>query len=69
MKKILSVALVLVMMLSVFSVTASAEAVVMSGYYDAEINDLYYAFFEGEESSEAYVVGYCKYPEWLYTHK
>lgn len=58
MKKILSVALVLIMMLSVFSVTASAEAVVMSGYYDAEINDIYYSFYEDEETAEAYVVGY-----------
>ncbi len=54
MKKILSVCLVLVMMLSVFSVTASAEEVVWSGYSDAEINDLYYSFYD----DEAYVVGY-----------
>jgi len=58
MKKILSVALVLIMMLSVLSVTASAEAVVMAGYYDAEINDLYYVLYEGEDYAEAYVVGY-----------
>lgn len=58
MKKILSVALVLIMMLSVFSITASAEAIVMAGYYDAEINDLYYALYEGEDYAEAYVVGY-----------
>ncbi|MBQ4572164.1 MAG: leucine-rich repeat domain-containing protein [Clostridia bacterium] len=58
MKKILSVALVLIMMLSVFSITASAEAVVMAGYYDAEINDLYYVIYEGEDYAEAYVVGY-----------
>ncbi len=58
MKKLLSVALVLIMMLSVFSVTASAEAVVMSGYYDDEINGLYYCFYDYEDYSEAYVVGY-----------
>ena len=58
MKKILSVALVLVMLLSVFSITASAEAVVYSGYYDAEIDDLYYYLYEDGEYSEAYVVGY-----------
>lgn len=58
MKKILSVALVLIMMLSVFSVTASAEPVVMMGFYDAEINDLYYVFYGDEDYAEAYVVGY-----------
>ncbi len=58
MKKLLSVALVLIMMLSVFSVTASAEAVVMTGFYDAEINDLYYIFYGEEDYAEAYVVGY-----------
>ena len=58
MKKFLSVALVLIMMLSVFSVTASAEAVVMTEYYDVEINDIYYSFYENEEIAEAYVVGY-----------
>lgn len=63
MKKILSVALVLVMMLSVFSITASAEAVVMSGYYDAEIDDLYYVLLQDEDSSEAYVVGYEVNPD------
>ncbi len=54
MKKILSVALILIMMLSAFSVTASAEEVVWGGYYDKEINDLYYAIYD----DEAYVVGY-----------
>lgn len=58
MKKLLSVAFVLIMMLSVFSVTASAEAVVMTEYYDAEINDIYYSFYEDEGNLEAYVVGY-----------
>lgn len=54
MKKILSVALILIMMLSVFSVTASAESVVAEGYYDKEINDLYYSI----HGDKAYVVGY-----------
>lgn len=63
MKKILSVVLVLVMMLSAFSVTASAEAVVMTGYYDAEINGLYYVLYEDEGYSEAYVVGYEVNPD------
>ena len=54
MKKLLSVCLVLVMMLSVFSVTASAQGVVAIGYYDAKINDLYYNFYD----DEATVVGY-----------
>ena len=54
MKKLLSVVLVLIMMLSVFTVTASAEAVVWSEYYDIEIDDLYYALYD----DEAYVVGY-----------
>ena len=58
MKKILSIALVLIMMLSVFTVTASAEAVVGMEYYDAEINGLYYYFLEGDDDAEAYVVGY-----------
>ncbi len=58
MKKILSVALVLIMMLSVFTITASAEAVVMSGYYDAKINNVYYSFYEFDDVSEAYIVGY-----------
>lgn len=58
MKKLLSVALVLIMMLSVFGITASAEAVVMTEYYDAEINDIYYSFYEDEGNLEAYVVGY-----------
>ena len=58
MKKLLSVCLVLVMLLSVFSITASAEAVVYSGYYDAEIDDLYYYLYADDEYSEAYVVGY-----------
>ncbi|MBO5333600.1 MAG: leucine-rich repeat domain-containing protein [Clostridia bacterium] len=58
MKKILSVCLVILMALSVFSVTASAEAVVGIGYYDAESDGLYYCFYEDESFKEAYVVGY-----------
>lgn len=57
MRKILSVALVLIMMLSVFSITASAEAVVSIGYFDAKIDDIYYSFY-AEDVAEAYVVGY-----------
>ena len=57
MKKLLSVALVLIMMLSVFTVTASAEAIVV-GYYDTEIDDLYYWLYEDDGVTEAYVVGY-----------
>ncbi len=64
MKKLLSVCLVLIMMLSVFSLTASAkeEAIVMLGYYDAEIDNLYYTFYE-DEIAEAYVVGYNADPD------
>lgn len=60
MKKILSVVLVLVMLLSSFSVTASALStpVVMSGYYDAIIDDICYALYEDESIAEAYVAGY-----------
>ena len=55
MKKILSIALVLIMMLSVFTVTASAEPIVEFEYYDTEYNDLYYVVYD---ENEAYVVGY-----------
>ncbi|MBR5246510.1 MAG: leucine-rich repeat domain-containing protein [Clostridia bacterium] len=58
MKKILSVCLVLLMALSVFSITVSAEGVVSIGYYDAKIGDLYYCFYEDEADTVAYVVGY-----------
>lgn len=58
MKKILSVCLVILMALSVFSITASAEAVVSYGYYDAKVNGLYYCFYEDDGISNAYVVGY-----------
>ncbi len=58
MKKFLSICLVLITMFSVFSITASAEAVVGIGEYDAEIDGLYYCFYEDESIAEAYVVGY-----------
>ena len=55
MKKLLSVCLVLIMILSVFSITASAEPIVAVGYYDVRVDDVYYIVYEDEG---AYVVGY-----------
>ena len=57
MKKILSVALVLIMMLSVFSVTASAEST--ADYYDVRVGDVYYSMYD----DGAYVVGYDVDPD------
>ncbi len=54
MKKILSLCLVLVMTLSVFGITASAEAIVVDDDYTTKIGDIYY-YIEGDE---AYIVGY-----------
>ena len=54
MKKILSVCLVILMALSVFSITASADAVVPGEYYNVRVGDIYYAV----DSTGAYVVGY-----------
>ncbi len=58
MKKILSICLVLVMMLSVFAVPVSAESglVVFSGYYDGQYNDL--LFTVDEYDMTATIVGY-----------
>lgn len=57
MKKILSVALVLIMMLSVFTVTASAEST--ADYYDVRVGDVYYSMYD----DGAYVVGYDVDPD------
>ena len=54
MKKILSVCLVLLMTLSVFSITVSAESVIPNEYYDVRVEDIYYAV----DSTGAYIVGY-----------
>ena len=54
MKKVLSICLVILTVLSVFSVTASAEAVVPSEYYNIRVDDIYYVV----DSTGAYVVGY-----------
>lgn len=53
MKKLLSVCLVLVMLLSAFGITASAEAIVVDDY-TTKVGDIYY-YIEGDE---AYIVGY-----------
>ncbi len=52
MKKLLSVFLALITLLSVFSIAVSAEAVISQ--YDAKVGDVYYSIF----GNEAYVTGY-----------
>ncbi len=55
MKRIISVVVMLIMTLSVFGITASAEPIVSMGYYDFEKGGLYYAEYN---DNEAFVVGY-----------
>ncbi len=56
MKKVLSIFLTLIIMLAVFPIPASAEAVVLGGYADMLYGGLYYVI--DDESNTAEVVGY-----------